>query len=649
MNGAPQLLAINESFLDKSVKEVTLSGFQLSSRRDRPDGSGGGVVLFVANSAAAYVTLLAHSETCERSWHVLHTDLGPVLFCVWYRPPAPGDLSSIKTFEREWVSFRDDFVGTILVGDLNLHHTHWLRYSSHVSVEGTTMFRFCRDHGFKQYVKKATRENHLLDLFISDLDEVSSTHVLPRIADHHVVRGVLRLQVPCDAPRRREVWVYKFADWSNLRETLVTIDWSFIDVLSVDDATEQFTNSLLEAMRAFIPTTVVEEGSSHPWLNERCVDLIRAKHESEGTTQFPEAATACSAGILEEYNAYIQRLRVKLRRARRGSKLWWRLADQIAHRSGGPRGIPALKRDDGTWVLASDDKANLLADTFCAKSGLPRLEENEYSRIGVPLFSQRWLSIRERNVRKILRKSDLDSGTGPDDISTRVLLMCAFELALPIAKITRRILSTHRWPERWILHRVVALHKRNSVSDPEHYRGVHMTSQVSKVVERVLSDCFSPLLERNAFGDNQFAYRKKHGARDAVAFYVCSWLLALCRGCKVGIYCSDVSGAFDRVSASRLIRKLAAMGVHSDLLGVFRSWLRDRKARVVVAGAQSAEFILSNMVFQGIGLRCITVGIMRGVRWFFVSLLRSLLRVCALVRARLYRLSKVLRVSMLCS
>ncbi len=109
MNGAPQLLAINESFLDKSVKEVTLSGFQLSSRRDRPDGSGGGVVLFVANSAAAYVTLLAHSETCERSWHVLHTDLGPVLFCVWYRPPAPGDFSSIKAFEREWVSLQRRF------------------------------------------------------------------------------------------------------------------------------------------------------------------------------------------------------------------------------------------------------------------------------------------------------------------------------------------------------------------------------------------------------------------------------------------------------------------------------------------------------------------------------------------------------------
>ena len=115
----------------------------------------------------------------------------------------------------------------------------------------------------------------------------------------------------------------------------------------------------------------------------------------------------------------------------------------------------------------------------------------------------------------------------------------------------------------------------------------------------MLAFFFCPLLERRAFGENQFAYRKKHGARDAIAFYASCWLLALCRGSKIGIYCSDVSGAFDRVSADRMVRKLAAYGVNTRLLNVIRSWLRDRKARIVVAGSQSEEFRLSNMLFQG--------------------------------------------------
>ena len=111
--------------------------------------------------------------------------------------------------------------------------------------------------------------------------------------------------------------------------------------------------------------------------------------------------------------------------------------------------------------------------------------------------------------------------------------MCAFELALPMAKLIRRILHEGRWPELWTMHRAVGLHKRKAVSDPDNYRGIHMTSQISKVAERVLAVFFGPLLERRVFGANQFAYRKRHGARDAVAFYGCSWVQALCRGAKI--------------------------------------------------------------------------------------------------------------------
>ena len=81
---------------------------------------------------------------------------------------------------------------------------------------------------------------------------------------------------------------------------------------------------------------------------------------------------------------------------------------------------------------------------------------------------------------------------------------------------------------------------------------------------------FPPLIER-AFGECQFAYRPKRGARDAVLLYVASWLTMLNDGLKVGVYCSDVSGAFDRVSAARLLDKLSALGLHRDLFGTVQS------------------------------------------------------------------------------
>ena len=60
-----------------------------------------------------------------------------------------------------------------------------------------------------------------------------------------------------------------------------------------------------------------------------------------------------------------------------------------------------------------------------------------------------------------------------------------------------------------------------------------------------------------------------------------------------------MSGAFDRVSARRLLEKLEHKGIPPALRGVFESWLRDRSAKVVVGGGQSAPMTMRNMVFQG--------------------------------------------------
>ena len=62
---------------------------------------------------------------------------------------------------------------------------------------------------------------------------------------------------------------------------------------------------------------------------------------------------------------------------------------------------------------------------------------------------------------------------------------------------------------------------------------------------------------------------------------------------------SDVTGAFDRVSTSRLLQKLQARGMPEDLVALIGSWLRHSSAEVVVGGCHSAKLCLENMVYQG--------------------------------------------------
>ena len=203
-------------------------------------------------------------------------------------------------------------------------------------------------------------------------------------------------------------------------------------------------------------------------------------------------------------------------------------------------------------------------------------------------------------AEKTLQALRDDSATGPDGVPTRVLKRCAAELAGAFLRLAKTVLRTGRWPTVWLQHWVVPLHKRNATWKPSNYRGVHLTAQLAKATERLLQHGFRGYFTSAlCTGENQFAYRPGHGARDALAFVVLTWISGFCYHKKFVVYCSDVSGAFDRVSVPRLLEKLRTKRVPERWVTLFASWLRDRPAKVVVGGKHSQDLTLSNMVFQG--------------------------------------------------
>ena len=185
-------------------------------------------------------------------------------------------------------------------------------------------------------------------------------------------------------------------------------------------------------------------------------------------------------------------------------------------------------------------------------------------------------------------------------LPTRVLKRFAVELSVPLYKLARRILETGRWPEVWLVHWVLPLYKKKAKWKPENYRGVHLTAQIAKATERFLQSSFSSFFYSDLVsGEHQFAYKPGRGARDALALLVLTWIAGFDKGYKYAVYCSDVSGAFDRVSADRLLKKLQAAGVPKKWLNLFQSWLRKRTAQVAVGGVLSNAMVLKDMVFQG--------------------------------------------------
>ena len=140
-----------------------------------------------------------------------------------------------------------------------------------------------------------------------------------------------------------------------------------------------------------------------------------------------------------------------------------------------------------------------------------------------------FIALRTRYTLKIMKKLDEAKATGPDNIPASILRMIAESIALPFTILCRRLLAEGIWPDIWKLHQICPLYKRLSAFNPSNYRGIHLTSILSKIAERVIGRSLVPFLQTRAFAPCQWALSRGLSARDLVTALMMSlgfWLSA---------------------------------------------------------------------------------------------------------------------------
>ena len=348
----------------------------------------------------------------------------------------------------------------------------------------------------------------------------------------------------------------------------------------------------------YIPqTTFAIRKHSHPWINTTCEIAVAKKNAAEGSPDFVAVRDDCAQTLREAHKNYQVDLRARIASLPRGSKRWWALNRELLDKKSRIISIPLLRQDDN-WILDSRGKANIFAKTFTAKHALPPLVEDQF--VPAPTnHMNHFVAIRTRVVAAEFSKLDEKKATGPDRISARILRVLVSVIALPLAIICRRLLYEGVWPDIWKIHFLIAIFKRGVVHNPGNYRGIHLTSIVSKVVERVIGNPLITYLQQFRYGTSQWAYRKRCSSRDLALMCFTSCVLAVCQGNKMAVYLSDISGACDFVYKETLMAKLFSIGVPDFFLAFLDAYLSPRMGYVTVAGVLSDVFDLTNMVFQG--------------------------------------------------
>ena len=74
MEDRPDLICVNETFLDRTIAHITLEGYALIARLDRSDGRKcRGIAAFALEHISERITLVKSSENTQRFWSSMHS------------------------------------------------------------------------------------------------------------------------------------------------------------------------------------------------------------------------------------------------------------------------------------------------------------------------------------------------------------------------------------------------------------------------------------------------------------------------------------------------------------------------------------------------------------------------------------------------
>ena len=180
------VLCLTEAWADKGLQTMRMEGYALYP----------GMTVHTADWEADWLCSLwsglptgSPSSRIPRSqsavWVMIHSDHGPYVIGCWYRPPAPGEVDTIRSFKKKGTAACCERRGLCCAGRLNIYHQKWLKYSNRNSLEGQELSAVCKELGLTQLVREPTSGAHLFDF------PGMKAGVLPLIAYHKLVTATL--------------------------------------------------------------------------------------------------------------------------------------------------------------------------------------------------------------------------------------------------------------------------------------------------------------------------------------------------------------------------------------------------------------------------------------------------------------------------
>ena len=210
------------------------------------------------------------------------------------------------------------------------------------------------------------------------------------------------------------------------------------------------------------------------------------------------------------------------------------------------------------------------------------------------------VNIEERSIIMLLKDLKVDKAMGPAGLCPRILHETREQIAEPIKMLFDKSLTQGQLPSDWKDAIVVPIFKKGRRDMTQNYRPVSLTCVICKILEKFIRDVLLDHLMKNSLiSEKHFGFVPGRSCTLQLLRCVESWTKSLDDGTQVDVIYTDYSKAFDRVSHSKVLKKLDGLGVRGYILGWIQNFLCGRRQKVKVHSSYSEWALVKSGVPQG--------------------------------------------------
>ena len=200
-------------------------------------------------------------------------------------------------------------------------------------------------------------------------------------------------------------------------------------------------------------------------------------------------------------------------------------------------------------------------------------------------------------VSDSIRKMKQSKAPGPSGIVAEMLKAAPDCCSQLIADLTNAVVFEGKIPSDWDDSFIINLYKgKGDALERGNYRGLKLTDQVLKVIERILEKCIRQIIDIDSM---QFGFMPGRGTTDAIFIVRQIQEKYLAKNKNLYLAFVDLEKAFDRVPRRVLWWAMRVVGVPEWIIKVVQAMYSGAKSRVRVNDSYSDEFEVKVGVHQG--------------------------------------------------